>query len=156
MQDEEKDIPAAIAVYTEAIQLDPNYALAFAGRSYALSTYAGEMATGAAIREGYEKAESDARRALALAPDLADAHMALATVLATGALDFTRANEEFERAVALAPGNAQVLTRKRPVRSSHGTRRCRHCLRPARGGTGPARSSKLYDTRPCAVWRSAI
>ncbi len=109
VQDEEKDIPAAIAVYTEAIQLDPNYALAFAGRSYAFSTYAGEMATGAAVREGYEKAESDARRALALAPDLADAHMALATVLATGALDFTRANEEFERAVALAPGSAPVL-----------------------------------------------
>ncbi len=109
VHDEERDIPPAIAVYTEAIQLDPNYALAFAGRSYALSTYAGQVATDAAIREDYGKAESDARRALALAPDLADAHMALAAVIATGMLDFARANEEYERAVALAPGNAPVL-----------------------------------------------
>jgi len=109
VHDEEKDIPPAIAAYTEAIRLDPSYALAFAGRSYALATYAGGIATGAAIREGFEKAESDARRALALAPGLADAHMALATVFATGALDFARANEEYERAVALAPGNAPVL-----------------------------------------------
>src|SRR5262249_6121423 len=33
---EGRDIPDAIAAYTEAIRLDSNYALAFAGRSFAL------------------------------------------------------------------------------------------------------------------------
>src|SRR4029077_12633109 len=37
---EAKDFPSAIAAYTEAIRLDPNYALAFAGRSRASSDYA--------------------------------------------------------------------------------------------------------------------
>jgi TolB-like protein len=107
--DTAKDVPVAIAAYTEAIRLDPNYALAFAGRSYALSTHAAEEATEAAIREGFANAEKDARRALELGPQLAEAHMALANVFEIGSLDFARAREEYERAVALAPGNAQVL-----------------------------------------------
>ena len=106
---EAKDIPGAIAAYTEAIRLDPNYALAFAGRSFTLTAYARRAATGAAVREGFEKAEVDARQAIALAPDLAEAHIALAYVLQTGTLDFARRSEEYERALALAPGNAQVL-----------------------------------------------
>ena len=106
---QEKEIPTAIVAYTEAIRLDPNFALAFSGRSIALTTYAGEGATGAAVRESYEKAESDARQAVALAPGLAEGHLALANVFETGILDFARARDEYERALALAPGNAQVL-----------------------------------------------
>ena len=76
-----KDLPTAIAAYTEAIRLDPHYALAFAGRSIALSSLRrGEAETAAAIREGFDKAQADARQALALAPDLAEAHLALAYV----------------------------------------------------------------------------
>jgi TolB-like protein/Flp pilus assembly protein TadD len=104
-----KDLPAAIALYTEAIRLDPHYALAFAGRSIAFSGAAAEAETEAATREGFDKAQADARQALALAPDLAQAHLALAFVLEPGNLDFTGANDEYERAMALAPGNAQVL-----------------------------------------------
>jgi TolB-like protein/Tfp pilus assembly protein PilF len=106
---ETKDVPAAIAAYTEAIRLDPRYALAFAGRSIALSTAAGEAETPAAAREGFDKAQADARQALALAPDLAQAHLALAAVAENGTLDFTQASEAYERALALAPGNAQIL-----------------------------------------------
>jgi TolB-like protein/Flp pilus assembly protein TadD len=106
---EAKDLPAGIAAYTEAIRLDPHYALAFAGRSIALSTYAGEAATGAAIREGFDRGQADARQALALAPDLAQAHLALAVVSEQGTLDFTQASEAYERALALAPGNAQIV-----------------------------------------------
>ena len=109
LRHEDEDIPPAIAAYTEAIRLDPNYALAFAGRSVVLTAYTSEVATGAAIREGFEKAESDARQAIALAPDLVQAHMALANVFEAGTLDFARASEEYERAVKLAPGNAEVL-----------------------------------------------
>jgi serine/threonine-protein kinase len=104
-----KDIPAAIAAYTEAIRLDPQYALAFAGRSFALSNAAGEAETDAAVRDDFEKAQADARQALALAPDLAQGQLALGVVLENGTLDFTQASETYERALALAPGNAHVL-----------------------------------------------
>jgi tetratricopeptide (TPR) repeat protein len=104
-----REIPGAIAAYTEAIQLDPNYALAFARRSIALSLYSADEATGAAFREGFEKAEADARRAIALAPELAQAHLALANVFVARTLEFSQARGEYERAVALAPGDAQVL-----------------------------------------------
>ena len=106
---EVEDLPAAIAAYTEAIRLDPHYALAMASRSIALSYGAAQAATPAAAREGFDKAQADARQAAALAPDLAQAHLALATVLELGTLDFTRASGAYERALALAPGNAQVL-----------------------------------------------
>lgn len=103
-----KDLPTAIAAYTEAIRLDPHYALAFAGRSLALAEIASEAAT-AAAREDFDKAQSDARQALALAPDLAQAHLASAYISEIGNLDFRQASESYERALALAPGNAQVL-----------------------------------------------
>jgi TolB-like protein/tetratricopeptide (TPR) repeat protein len=106
---EAKDILASIAPFTEAIRLDPHYALAFASRSFALSNVAAEADTPAAAREGFAKAQADARQALALAPDLAQAHLALAFVSYIGNLDFTQASEEYDLALALAPGNAQVL-----------------------------------------------
>jgi len=74
---DEQDNPGVIAAYAEAIRLDPNFALAFAGRSFAFAYYAAQGATGAAMRGGFEKAESDARQAIALAPKLAEAHAAL-------------------------------------------------------------------------------
>jgi TolB-like protein/Tfp pilus assembly protein PilF len=104
----DEDFQTAIAALTESIKIDPNYALAFANRSMALAYYANET-SGPAIRESYDKAQEDARQAIALAADLAEAHLALAYYFQNGALDFTRANREFERALALAPGNARVL-----------------------------------------------
>lgn len=70
-------IPTAISAYTEAIRLDPNFALAYAGRAEALSQYTQELTTGAAAREGLARAETDARHAITLAPELAQAHLAL-------------------------------------------------------------------------------
>ena len=105
---ENKELPAAIAAYTEAIRLDPHYASAFAARSLAFSDIAGQAETAAATREGFSNAEADARQAIALAPDLGPAHLALAYV-SGGTLNFTQANADYERALALAPGNAQVL-----------------------------------------------
>ena len=105
-----KDMPAAIAAYTEAIRLDPHYAIAFAARSIAFTNVAGQTETAAAAREVYGKAEADARQAIALASDLGQAHLALAFVL-DSTLNFPQANSEYERALALAPGDAQVLRR---------------------------------------------
>src|SRR5262249_44561811 len=88
-------IPEAITRYTEAIRMDPNYTLALAGRSFALTTYASVAQSGVASLEGYERAEMDARRAVALTPDLAEARVALAYVLEYGVRDYAAAGEEY-------------------------------------------------------------
>ena len=100
---------SAIAGYTEAIRLDPNYALAYAGRSLALSSHAGEFVNDTGVREVYARSEADARQALGLAPELAEGQLALARYLGSTPLDYTHAVEAYERAMALAPGDAEVL-----------------------------------------------
>jgi TolB-like protein/Tfp pilus assembly protein PilF len=103
-----ENLPRAITGYTEAIRLDPGYALALADRSLALCVYAVEL-TGADAREAFDKAENDARQAVALAPELGQGHLALGTFYKWGARNFTLATEEYARALALEPGNARVL-----------------------------------------------
>jgi TolB-like protein len=100
---------ASIAAYSDAIRLDPGYALALAGRAYTLGTYAGNFASVPAVRESWDRARADAEKAIALAPNLGEAHMALGAVHLYASLDFIHAGEELDRALALAPGNAIVL-----------------------------------------------
>jgi serine/threonine-protein kinase len=102
------DLQAIIAGYSEAIRQDPRYALAFADRSVAYAAYARNYATGVGVHENYARAKADAHEAIALAPDLAEAHLSLANVL-RDSLEFTSAAAEYERAVMLAPGSARVL-----------------------------------------------
>jgi serine/threonine-protein kinase len=104
----EQDALAIIAQFTEAIRLDPEYALAYADRSLALSDFAQAYARGPALLDYFNKAQADAGKAIALAPDLAEGHLALA-ILLQQSLEFAGAIREYERAVALAPGNARVL-----------------------------------------------
>lgn len=103
-----KDLQIAAAAFAEAIRLDPSYALAYAGRSIALSSFAGNYASDAAVREYFDKARADAERAIELAPDLAEGHLALARYFDNGALDFAHADREYARALALGPGNATI------------------------------------------------
>jgi TolB-like protein len=105
---DEKEAGAALDLYTEAIHLDPNFALAYAGRSLALSDFAASFKRGPAYRATLEEAKAYAAKALALAPQLAEGHLASAVALETS-LDFAPAREEFQRALTLAPGNARVL-----------------------------------------------
>jgi tetratricopeptide (TPR) repeat protein len=65
--------------------------------------------SGQAARQQHGKAAADARQAIALAPELAEAHLALGAVLEEGFLEFAHAGDEFARALELAPGNARVL-----------------------------------------------
>jgi TolB-like protein/tetratricopeptide (TPR) repeat protein len=102
-----RDQSVAIAAYSQAIHFDPNYALAFAGRSTAHSIAAAWL-TGEAKRKERDQAKADARQSVVLAPELAEAHLALA-VLSEDSLDFAQATTEYERALALAPGSARVL-----------------------------------------------
>jgi TolB-like protein/cytochrome c-type biogenesis protein CcmH/NrfG len=102
-----EDLQAAIAGYTEAIRLDPDYALAYAERSFVLSYFADAWVPASAAHEYLNKAREDARRAIALAPELGSGHLVLARVL-EDSLEFVHAGQEYERALALAPGNARV------------------------------------------------
>jgi TolB-like protein/Flp pilus assembly protein TadD len=104
-----EELEAVIASFTEAIRLDPDYALALARRSIALSIYAENYTKGPSVRASFDAAEVDAHKAIALAPELAESHLALANFLAGGSLEFRHAAEEYERARALSPGNALVL-----------------------------------------------
>jgi TolB-like protein/Tfp pilus assembly protein PilF len=106
----EADRQAALGAYTEAINLDPHFAMAFVERSLDLSNYAVFSARGPAVRISFDQALADARTAVSLAPELAEAHYALAVVLRSAFLDFTQADTEFERALALAPGSARILS----------------------------------------------
>jgi TolB-like protein len=106
----DEDAQAAVAAYTEAIRLDPRFASAFAERSLELTNYGEFNARGPAVRVSFDKALVDARTAVSLAPDLADGHYALAVALQEGSQDFVKADEEFERAFALAPGSARMLS----------------------------------------------
>jgi TolB-like protein len=104
-----KNSLSAVAAYSDAIRLDPNYALAFAGRSFVQSVYASQNALRPMVRQYFAKALADANQAIALAPDLAEGHMAFGFYLANGALDLDQALAEFERARALGQGAAGIL-----------------------------------------------
>jgi serine/threonine-protein kinase len=103
------DLQAAAAGFTKAIRLDPNYALAFAGRSIALEDLAWEYPEGLSVRSNLDKARADAEMAITLAPELAEGHLALAFVFEDASLDFARAKHEYDRALALAPGKERVI-----------------------------------------------
>jgi eukaryotic-like serine/threonine-protein kinase len=104
------DIQEAIEAYTRAIQLDPRYALAYAGRASALNDHAQNFATGQAARIDFDESLSDANTAIALAPDVGEGYGALASTLSSGFFEFARASENYEREIALAPGNAFALS----------------------------------------------
>ncbi|HXW84996.1 MAG TPA: tetratricopeptide repeat protein, partial [Candidatus Binataceae bacterium] len=104
-----ESLQSAIGAFTEALHLDPNYALAFAGRSLARTRSAGEYGTDpAAVREGLDKALSDAHQAIALTPELAESYRALVGV-EFASQQYRQASEAYERVIALARGSARFL-----------------------------------------------
>jgi serine/threonine-protein kinase len=98
------NIPKAIAFFEQAIARDPNYALAYAGLSdsYVLLPYY----AGARQRDAFAKAKEAALKALSLDPNLPEAHVALGKVLSFDDIDLVGSVREFQRAIALQPGNA--------------------------------------------------
>jgi eukaryotic-like serine/threonine-protein kinase len=100
----------ALAAFDKAIALDPNYAAAYAQRAHTLRSIASHTTDPASVRDMFAAARQSAERAVSLAPDYADAHMALGWhVLVYGFLDFSGAQRETDRALALAPGSASIL-----------------------------------------------
>jgi len=97
-----------IAAFTEAINLDPNFALAYTARARALVEY-GSYFMIDATHATFFKAKADATKAVTLEPDLGEGHAALAAAMEIGFLDFVGAGIEYERAIALSPGSERVL-----------------------------------------------
>src|SRR5437870_408912 len=101
------DSDKAIDLFQRALAIDPNFALAWAGLSQIHFVQAGYGF--APISEGFERGRDAAQSALRLAPDLAEGHIALGTVLEGYDWNFTAAEASFRRAVQLAPGDANAL-----------------------------------------------
>jgi TolB-like protein/Flp pilus assembly protein TadD len=102
-----EDTRKAIGYYEEAIRLDPRYALACAMLSRGavnLATTFGNITT-KEQQEAIAKARASAKSALALDPNLADAHAAQGRILEFVDFNFAEAESEVRRAVELAPQN---------------------------------------------------
>lgn len=100
---------AALADYELAISEDPDFALAHAARSRSLAAFAGEYAKANQLKPLYDEAIAAARRAIAIAPNLAEAYLALGFALFTGKLDLAAARPAYDRAYQLGRGNADVV-----------------------------------------------
>ena len=97
----------ATAWYQQAIALDPDFALAYArlvecrmSRDWFIESF-----TEAELAEVKQKAD----RALVLAPDLAEAHVALGVFYYYGYRQYDQALAEFQRAIQLQPNNAPAI-----------------------------------------------
>jgi len=151
-----KDEQAAIDTYTEAIDLDPNYALAYAARSIAHGGFAEIWATTeTAIRANLDNAQVDARKAIALAPDLSEGHLALALVYARTP-DFTRAAQEYERALALGTEQCEGLEDLWYICRVHGPRRRGTCCTSSSRGARPIEFQPSLLARPCSALAAAL
>ena len=107
-----KDEPtdrSALAYLDLAVAADPGFAMAHAARSRALAAIAIEYAPAAQLQPLYNAAIGAARRALEIAPELAEANLALAFVLFAGKLDVPAARPFYEKAYALGRGNADII-----------------------------------------------
>lgn len=92
--------------FEQAVKLDPDYALAWAGVADAYTTlgYYGLARPEASMPKALEAA----RRAVALDPSLAEAHNALAMASLAGAWDTAEAEKEFLKALELNPRYTQA------------------------------------------------
>ena len=99
----------AIAHFEHAIELDPEFAAAWAGLSGALYMTAGNIMAPVA-HETMPHAKAAALRAIEVDEGLADAHYALANVYFSYEWDWAQAEREFEIACALQAGNDPVFS----------------------------------------------
>ena len=98
------DLKEAIKHFNEAVEKDPNYALAYAGLADDYSLLADY--DGALPAEAYPKAKEAAMKALELDDELAEAHTSLSYVKMYYYHDWQGAQDGYRRAIALNPNYA--------------------------------------------------
>jgi len=103
---DEDGMRRAIGWFEQALALDPGYALAHAGIALAYA----ELGEGGVLRPGeaFPKAKAAAARALALDPELGEAHCTAALVRFVHDFDWAGAEAGFRRALELSPSNADA------------------------------------------------
>ena len=97
----------AVQSYQEAVKLDPDFALAWAYLSCAQSSFYWSAFDPSPARLAAAKDALD--RAVALAPDLPETHLALGYYLYYGKRDFTGALAEFQQAEQGLPNNVDIV-----------------------------------------------
>jgi TolB-like protein/Flp pilus assembly protein TadD len=97
-----EDYRKAVGYFDQAIELDPNYALAYAERSEAWS-FIGDLTGQRAT--AWPKSKADAEKAVAIAPELAEAHAALGWIRFFVDWKFAEGLRELKRAKELSPPN---------------------------------------------------
>jgi tetratricopeptide (TPR) repeat protein len=101
----DKDTDMAAKYYERATHLDPSYALAWVGLSRARNW---QVNTGVIpAEEGHRLAREAVERALALNPNLAEAHAQMGRIKQQVDFDWAGAHAGFQRAVV--PGNPEVV-----------------------------------------------
>jgi serine/threonine-protein kinase len=99
----EEGTRSALASFQHALELDASYALAQAGLAMASADMHLRFASGSEVAVWGERARTEARRALALDPSLAEAHLAMAAVSRKSDFDWDGTLSESGRALGLNP-----------------------------------------------------
>ena len=103
----DKDTEAAGKYYERATQLDPSYALAWVGLSRVRKWQAKTRLIPA--EQGYRLAREEVERALALNPNLAEAHIQMGRIKLQVDFDWAGGDASYQRAVELEPGNPEAV-----------------------------------------------
>ena len=102
----------AAAAFQRAIDLDPNYAPAWAGLSYAVFYGWGNVSeTGSDLDASKSRAEAAAQRAVTLAPELGEAYAARGFFRVNLRQDWAGGRADMERALAINPGDPDLMWR---------------------------------------------
>jgi serine/threonine-protein kinase len=99
----------ALAAFRRAVELDPEYAAAYASLATAQASVADFARSPEEKASGKQQALASAERAIALAPELADGYVVRAQLRYRGSWDWNGAVADFQRALALEPNKPDVL-----------------------------------------------
>jgi TolB-like protein/DNA-binding winged helix-turn-helix (wHTH) protein/Flp pilus assembly protein TadD len=103
----DKETEMAAKYYERATQLDPSYALAWVGLSRVRNRRANVGLIPA--EEGHRLAREAVERALALDPNLAEAHAQMGRLKQQVDFDWVGADASIQRAIALEPGGPDIV-----------------------------------------------
>ena len=101
-------IRKSVEYFQQAIAIDPNYALAYAGLADSYASLSAQSAFGLSVTETAPIARAAAIKALEIDNNLAEAHQSLGLVKLNFEWDWTGAEKELKRALALNPNSAQA------------------------------------------------